>query len=180
MSLKTVNVVSTFTINTRLNLADLSKKCWNVEYNPRKFSAMILKRRNPNSTFLIFNNGKIVCCGTKSVADSFLVCKSVVRYLRKRITRQLKMENWHLQNLVATFLLDHRLNLDLLLTQLKRGDFPNIPFKTAEYEPELFSALQIKKPGRSILCFVTGKIILTGFTDPIELNEMYLTLKNCL
>ena len=53
------NVVSTFQLNYKIDLNQLSNTLWNIEYNPRKFTAAILRQRNPiQTTALIFNSGR--------------------------------------------------------------------------------------------------------------------------
>ena len=38
----------------------------NVEYNPKRFAAAIMRIREPKTTALIFRSGKMVCTGAKS------------------------------------------------------------------------------------------------------------------
>lgn len=42
----------------------------NVEYNPKRFAAAIMRIRDPRTTALIFKSGKMVCTGAKSEDDS--------------------------------------------------------------------------------------------------------------
>uniref|UniRef100_A0A914PP53 TATA-box-binding protein n=1 Tax=Panagrolaimus davidi TaxID=227884 RepID=A0A914PP53_9BILA len=180
MSLKIVNVVANFSLGKHLDLATVAQKLWNVEYNPCKFGAVILRQRNPTVTVLLFNRGKIVCTGAHSIVDCFLACKKLVRKLKRVLKVAVKMNEWKVRNVVASFKLDHRVNLVQIKENVDNGLFSAYNITTCHYEPELFSALQIKIPNRSILIFTTGRIILTGFIDPIELNAMYDNLKKAL
>ena len=38
----------------------------NTEYEPEQFPGLVYKIAEPNATFLLFSNGKLVCTGTKS------------------------------------------------------------------------------------------------------------------
>ena len=37
----------------------------NTEYEPEQFPGLVYKLIEPNATFLLFSNGKLVCTGTK-------------------------------------------------------------------------------------------------------------------
>ena len=45
-------------------------KSRNAEYNPKRFAAVIMRIRDPKTTALIFQSGKIVCTGAKSEQQS--------------------------------------------------------------------------------------------------------------
>jgi transcription initiation factor TFIID TATA-box-binding protein len=38
----------------------------NTEYEPEQFPGLVYKLIEPNATFLLFSNGKLVCTGTKN------------------------------------------------------------------------------------------------------------------
>ena len=38
----------------------------NTEYEPEQFPGLVYKLDEPNATFLLFSNGKLVCTGTKN------------------------------------------------------------------------------------------------------------------
>ena len=67
---KLQNIVSTANLGSRLNLNDISLKCQNVEYKPKRFAAAIMRIREPKTTALIFESGKMVCTGAKSEEQS--------------------------------------------------------------------------------------------------------------
>ena len=49
-----------------LNLNSLAMKLPNTEYEPEQFPGLVYKLIEPNATFLLFSNGKLVCTGTKN------------------------------------------------------------------------------------------------------------------
>ncbi|KAF7638496.1 PX domain-containing protein [Meloidogyne graminicola] len=51
------NIVSTVNLDVKLDLNQIAKTALNSEYNPKRFSAVIMRIRDPRSTALIFNNG---------------------------------------------------------------------------------------------------------------------------
>jgi transcription initiation factor TFIID TATA-box-binding protein len=60
------NIVASGTINLQLNLNYLALAMENTEYEPEQFPGLVYKLEDPNATFLLFSNGKLVCTGTKN------------------------------------------------------------------------------------------------------------------
>ncbi len=60
------NIVASGSINLKLNLNFLALKMENTEYEPEQFPGLVYKLIEPNATFLLFSNGKLVCTGTKN------------------------------------------------------------------------------------------------------------------
>jgi transcription initiation factor TFIID TATA-box-binding protein len=60
------NIVASGTINMKLNLNYLALALENTEYEPEQFPGLVYKLVEPNATFLLFSNGKLVCTGTKN------------------------------------------------------------------------------------------------------------------
>lgn len=64
--IKVQNIVASGSINLKLNLNFLALEMENTEYEPEQFPGLVYKLINPNATFLLFSNGKLVCTGTKT------------------------------------------------------------------------------------------------------------------
>jgi len=60
------NIVASGTIDLKLNLNFLALEMQNTEYEPEQFPGLVYKLEEPNATFLLFSNGKLVCTGTKN------------------------------------------------------------------------------------------------------------------
>ena len=60
------NIVASGSININLNLNFLALELENTEYEPEQFPGLVYKLVEPNATFLLFSNGKLVCTGTKN------------------------------------------------------------------------------------------------------------------
>ena len=60
------NIVASGSIDMRLNLNYLALALENTEYEPEQFPGLVYKLIEPNATFLLFSNGKLVCTGTKN------------------------------------------------------------------------------------------------------------------
>ena len=60
------NIVASGSIDLKLNLNFLALELENTEYEPEQFPGLVYKLIEPNATFLLFSNGKLVCTGTKN------------------------------------------------------------------------------------------------------------------
>ncbi|GIU68334.1 MAG: transcription factor [Candidatus Pacearchaeota archaeon] len=60
------NIVASGNIDLNLNLNFLALEMQNTEYEPEQFPGLVYKLNEPNATFLLFSNGKLVCTGTKN------------------------------------------------------------------------------------------------------------------
>jgi len=81
------NIVASGKLDVSLNLNFLALEINNTEYEPEQFPGLVYKLIEPNATFLLFSNGKLVCTGTKSkkqLEDSILeLQKNIKSALRK-------------------------------------------------------------------------------------------------
>ena len=64
--IKIQNIVASGSVGMDLNLNVLAMKLENTEYEPEQFPGLVYKLIEPNATFLLFSNGKLVCTGTKN------------------------------------------------------------------------------------------------------------------
>jgi len=84
---KIQNIVASGSVGMALNLNILATKLSNVEYEPEQFPGLVYKlqasKTNPQATFLLFSNGKIVCTGTKSEAEVHSALDKLIENLKK-------------------------------------------------------------------------------------------------
>jgi len=87
------NIVASGAINLDLNLNTLALELENTEYEPEQFPGLVYKLDEPNATFLLFSNGKLVCTGTRNKAqldDSMIQLNKNVRAALRRIKEMSK------------------------------------------------------------------------------------------
>ena len=77
------NIVANGEVNMSLNLNELSLKLENTEYEPEQFPGLVYKLGQPNATFLLFTNGKLVCTGTKNKEELEQSMKMLVKRIRE-------------------------------------------------------------------------------------------------
>jgi len=83
------NIVASGSINVNLNLNFLALELENTEYEPEQFPGLVYKLVEPNATFLLFSNGKLVCTGTKNRAQLEDSMKQLNKKI-KEVTKKLK------------------------------------------------------------------------------------------
>ncbi|XP_054801540.1 TATA-box-binding protein-like [Prosopis cineraria] len=148
------NIVATFVLDCELDLKKIAQHARNAEFNPKRFSAAIMRIRKPKTTALIFSSGKVVCTGAKSEADSKLAARKFARIIQ-RLGFEVKFRDFKIQNMVGSCDVNFPIRLESLACS-------HAAFSS--YEPELFPGLiyRMKHPKIVLLVFVSGKVVLTG------------------
>ncbi|KAJ4845057.1 hypothetical protein Tsubulata_015498 [Turnera subulata] len=170
------NIVSTVNVGCKLDLKRIALSARNSEYNPRRFSAVIMRIKEPKTTALIFASGKLVCTGAKSEALSKVAARKYVRIVQKIGHPDVKFINFKVQNIVASCDVQFPIRLERLAT---------MHYKFCTYEPELFPGLvyRMTNPKVSLLIFVSGKVVITGAKKREEtmaaFDNIYPVLKGC-
>ncbi|XP_012257349.1 TATA-box-binding protein [Athalia rosae] len=157
------NIVSTVNLGVELKLMYINTRTRNSEYNPARFTGLIMRIRDPRSTALIFRSGKLVCTGARCEEDSYLAARKFARIIQK-LGFPVKFMNFKIHNIVATCDLKFPIKLENL--NHMHGQF-------SSYEPELFPGLVYRMvlPRVVLLIFVNGKIVLTGAKSRAEIQD---------
>lgn len=87
--IKVQNIVASGSINLTLNLNALALELENTEYEPEQFPGLVYKLIEPNATFLLFSNGKLVCTGTKNREQLDEAMKQLMKNI-KEIMKKIK------------------------------------------------------------------------------------------
>ena len=170
-SYKIQNIVATTSLEKPVPLTKLAKTNPNTEYNPDTFPGLVLRIKEPKSAVLVFSSGKLVCTGTKSVAQVKEVVEEVIKQLKKISVNVTVKPKITVQNIVASGTINLKLNLNYLALEMEN----------TEYEPEQFPGLVYKliEPNATFLLFSNGKLVCTGTKNKQELDtSMEMVLKN--
>lgn len=161
------NLVIVAYLNTKLPLNRISTEFDNVTYDPEQFPGLKLSLGENKPTFLVFNTGKLVVTGGKSVEDAI----NAIHEFRKMLKEKLNIEvqpkfEYDIQNIVANGNFKYkRINL----AKLAEED-PN-----ANYNPEQFPAviykMNLKDKNITFLIYSTGKFVCTGAKKPEQIEE---------
>lgn len=149
------NIVSTVELGCSLDLKNIVIKARNAEYNPKHYSCLIMRIKNPKTTAIIFHNGKIIVLGAKSEETSRLAAKKFASIIKTIGYDDVKFNNFKIQNIVALYDVKYPVKLDRLY---------NYQYQYCTYEPEIFPGLiyHLKNPKLMMHIFVNGKIVFAG------------------
>ena len=149
-----VNVVSSASIEQKIDLVKITKKFPETEYNPEQFPGLVFRLKTPRTATLIFRTGKMVCTGAKSEEMAIKAVNTVVQKLRKGKVKIKKDAVITVQNIVAAINLGGKIHLEKAARTLPRS----------MYEPEQFPGLihRMLDPKTVILLFASGKLVCTG------------------
>jgi len=170
-SYKIQNIVATTSLEKPVPLTKLAKTNPNTEYKPDTFPGLVLRIKEPKSAVLVFSSGKLVCTGTKSIAQVKQVVEEVIKQLKKISVNVTVKPKITVQNIVASGTINLKLNLNYLALEMEN----------TEYEPEQFPGLVYKliEPNATFLLFSNGKLVCTGTKNKQELDtSMEMVLKN--
>jgi len=165
-----VNIVVSSSLGQDIPLEKMAATLSNTEYNPEQFPGLVIRIKEPKTSALIFNSGKIVCTGARNLEDVNRSIKQIIKSLEKiniKITIEPKVT---IQNIVASGAVGMDLNLNVLAMKLQN----------TEYEPEQFPGLVYKinvepkgeKPFRAtFLLFSNGKVVCTGTKSEHQVHQ---------
>ena len=156
------NIVSTANLCCEIKLREIALQAKNAEYNPKRFSAVIMKIKEPKTTALIFSSGRMVCLGAKNEEDSKKACKKFAKII-KSLGYPVVFKEFKIQNVVGS--VDSGYNISLMklyIHLIKRINCKGNNF--VAFEPEQFPGLiyRMIEPNIAILIFFSGKLVLTG------------------
>jgi len=159
------NVVASTGIEQELDLESVAMDLEGADYDPEQFPGLVYRTTDPKAAALIFRSGKIVCTGANSIEDvheSLAIVFEKLRALRIPIDDDPEIT---VQNIVTSADLGESLNLNAIAIGLG--------LEHIEYEPEQFPGLvyRIDDPDVVALLFGSGKLVITGGTDPDDARE---------
>lgn len=165
--IKIENVIATADLQKTLDLENIAK-IMNARYNPEDFPAVMYKMDSPKASFLIFQEGKIVCSGTKTIEDCEFAIDKLLSTMKepKHLTR-VKIK---IQNIVAISDLEMTLDLNFLKDKLLMG-------KTELSTEYPFLIYNLKTPKVSALLFSSGKIVINDAKEEKDVNKAVMKIE---
>jgi len=158
------NVVSTFKMSQKLDLLNIAKKIFFLEYNCSKFTAATLRLKNPKTTALSFSSGSVVCTGAKSVSESKRAATIYIKVFKTAVP-DIKLIDFKVQNIVASTKCPF--TIDLV------GIVQSFSVRTS-FAIELFPGLVFRfdNPKIVFLVFRSGSVVITGANNIQTIHHM--------
>ncbi|GMI08822.1 hypothetical protein TrVE_jg6432 [Triparma verrucosa] len=154
LTIQLQNLTATVNMNIPLKLRTIANKAHNTEYNPKKFGAVVMRLLKPKCTMLLFQSGKCVITGARSVHNASLASRKF-GYILSKCGFTPPSIDFKVQNMIGTTDVGFPIRLEGIV-------FNHAKF--ASYEPELFPGLiyRMLEPKVVLLIFVSGKVVITG------------------
>ena len=171
-SINIENVVASAILKQRIDLNSVVKAFPNVEYRPEQFPGLVFRLKKPKTATLIFNSGKMVCTGAKSMRQARKAVRKVIQELKDNGILIVRRAVIQVQNIVASASLGGKIDLERSAFSLSR----------TMYEPEQFPGLiyRMGEPKVVILLFASGKLVCTGAKHEDEVYEAVNKLQGIL
>lgn len=162
--LTVTSIAANFKIGCPIDLKLLAdgKQLMNIEYNPKKHNAMMIRRKNPYATFMLFSTGSCIVTGATSVDD---VRKTIRQFLRRlqKLDYNVSYSGFTINSISGSFSLGCGINLSALSH-----------YEGYQYNQESFAGgILAYQPGKSAMIFHTGCVTMTGCKSIKELREDY-------
>ena len=122
-----------------------------------------MRTRQPRSTALIFNSGKLVVAGNKNQNEAKISCKKFIRIFYK-LGFKVKFLDFKIQNIFCSYYMNVCLSLEKIQLYCKNFSY---------FEPELFPGLILKIRKATLLIFGSGKMVITGLNDYKIIQEIF-------
>lgn len=155
------NIVVTEQLNNPIDVNALGKfEKEGFKYNQEKFPGVFFyDNEDKKITFIIFNSGKIVCTGAKSMSTINSALSRLVKTLNNLGFKVKRKKEVKISNLTVTSHIKKNPSLLKLAAMLDN----------VEYNPEVFPGVIYKEKNKEysavILIFKTGRIVCVGVKD---------------
>ena len=158
------NVVASASLGVKLDLPALALAIDGAEYAPERFPGLICHLKEPKTAMLLFQSGKVVCTGGKSLHQVETTVRRISEQIRRSGQRIPKHPKIRVQNIVATADLEREINLTSVAVTLG--------LDRVEYEPEQFPGLvyRVEEPKVVVLLFGSGRMVCTGARRPSDVQ----------
>jgi len=153
------NAVASARFEHRIELKRIVKAFPEVEYRPETFPGLVFRVNNPKAAILIFETGRMVCTGAKSVRDVRKAIHKAVRELTEASIIIASRPRIEIQNIVAS--------VDLGNVAIDLDQTVHMAYGLGSrviYEPDQFpgAIYYMQDPQVVFLIFATGKLVCAG------------------
>ncbi|KAL7667466.1 hypothetical protein ACOME3_006278 [Neoechinorhynchus agilis] len=165
VSIVVSNIVTTFRTGKPINIHNVARKCLNVELQ-RHSSRVLMAIRKPLGTATIYRTGRVVCNGTSTTKDAYILSRRVARCIQKSGVDFNRMIEYTVVNIFSSVSMPFRIDLYKLYREWERKTLPqvNARIESLSYEPEIHSGtnIRIKDLKVTMKVFHSGHVTVIG------------------
>ena len=172
------NIITTANLGNNLHLKNIASKLKNIEYNFSKSSNLILRTKSSKITVTLFPCGKMICSGAKNEKESKATCLKIVKMIKK-FENNVELKDFKIQNMVVSFDVKFKINLDKLFKELNllinnSKKFGN-NYNYCKYNKNEFQGLIFYMNDSTInfIIYESGKIVLSGAKNRKEIYDVF-------
>ena len=157
------NLILSADLGCVFDLTALARVLCNVEYNTRRFNALIWRHKRIRGTILLFSSGKVTILNCNSFQEGKCSIRIFARILQNRHNCAVKsVKNVKIVTASLHFALGIKINLNEL----------NKTFPQCQYEPELCNSASIRQGNVHIAVHSTGSVLITGVKSVTAVDEI--------
>ena len=167
------NIISTVNLGLKLNLDIIDLFLKNVNYK-KGSKKLTMKIKEPKTTAIIFDTGKLICMGATSEINSRKAAKIFAKIIKAH-GYNVQFNDYKIDNISATI----DLKFEICLKQL--NDYLHFQNNISKeyikdkvyYEPEIFNGLiyPMENPKLTAFIFSSGKINFVGAKERKDINK---------
>lgn len=166
--MRVVNIVCSGDMKTPIDLEEIDKaKSEYFIFNPTKYHGGYVILSTGKAT--IYRTGRYIIVGLKSLDEIDLAFLELKNFLSNFINVS-KAEKPKIKNIVAVGKLE--IKIELTKFSIVAG------LENVEYEPEQFPGLIYRQNKLTALVFSSGKIVLAGAKEVLELEKLFEKIKD--
>lgn len=145
-------------------------------YEPEQWPGLYLRFEKGGPAVMAFRTGKYNIAGATSIEELYEAHRKFVSTVRTLLEKDLKEidDTCEIRNMVFMDSYDGKVDFNRLI--------PVLGYEHIEYEPEQFPGMDYRPPDMPGLfkIFSSGKLSLTGVTDPEPVEENFERLKKLI
>ncbi|CCI43271.1 unnamed protein product [Albugo candida] len=157
------NFVCSVNLGMRFDLTDLLMKSQKrAELVPKK-NCILMKIPSPDTTAMLFSNGKLVVTGANSEEEVKTAARKFTQIIQKMDYPGVNLIDFKIRNVIGNCDVGFRILME---------KFASAHASRCIYEPELYPAViyRLAHPSVKILVFVSGKLVSSLIQDPRDLH----------
>lgn len=157
------NVVSTCTVNKRINPCLAAEAC-HGRFDDHIFPAATIPMKWPLATVCAFNSGKLVVAGARDQIQGLAAALLFLNKLRAYTNEDYELFNFHVENVVGSASVGRRMDLARIRREHSIDtEYTSETFAGLSYRPKPRAELPLFRNRRPVvILFESGRIVICG------------------